>query len=671
MDRISYRSFIETLIAACLVMAVTLSPAGQATAVGALAPVQIEIDALVALYNATGGPNWTHHEGWLVDPDPCNWYGVTCGSHTYPSYHVIWLHLANNNLTGQLPPEIVNLTQLDELLLNDNHLSGHLPAGMDNFDYLVNLLLNNNQISGPIPPDIGGISIGPLGQRLVRLYLQNNLLEGAIPPELGDISNLFYLNLSGNRLIGQVPEELGNLTLLRELNLSSNRLHGNLPESLGNLSMLQSIDVSNNYLGGEFPLWLTDKAYLEEIRLNNNYFTGPIPDEISSSTNLQVLWLGNNYFTGNLPTSLGTLSDLISIWVANNPMSGVLPETLTYLNLYSFWYNNTGLCEPLTPTFLSWLATIHDLQRNITCKEIVTFSTRSGSGGSYFHFTGHSFPPNTFYRLILNGQETNHYFLIDEYGLLDMEIFVDVPPDYHGMYYLVLVPADGKATGTAAGSPGCGRLKTAETTPIQDYIIISPDAPYLPSSGTLPVIRVTEEEGLDQWLYLPMVRRQLPLTIILGGTTTENNLALMEGGDYDTALITTGAGTARRTGNGQALPASDGNQVGDYYLQINAADASIVAGSPTQKVQIEVEYLDQGNDMFNIQYDAQSGGPFGDGRFKDTAVVTKTNSGQWRTAVFLIDDAYFANRDHGGDFRIFDFGDGYEIIRKVTVNLIE
>lgn len=664
-------SFIANIIAAFLAVAVLLSPAELAAAHVHLAPVQIEIDALVALYNATDGPNWTNHEGWLVDPDPCNWYGVTCGSHTYPSYHVIWLHLANNNLTGQLPPEIVNLTQLDELLLNDNHLNGHLPAGMDNFDYIINLLLNNNQISGPILADLGGISMGPGGPHLLRLYLHNNLLEGTIPPELGDISSLFDLNLSGNRLFGQVPEELGNLTLLRELNLSSNRLHGNLPESLGNLGMLQSIDVSFNYLGGEFPPWLANKAYLEDIRLNDNYFTGPIPDEISSSPNLQVLWLGNNYFNGNLPASLATLPDLISIWVANSQMSGTLSEALTNLNLYSFWYNNTSLCEPLTVAFLNWLGTIPDLQRNIPCQESVTFSTRSGSGGSYFHFTGHSFPPNTFYRLILNGQETNHYFFIDEYGLLDVEIFVDVPPNYHGLYSMVLVPADGKNTSTNASPLRCGGSDIDEKTAIQDYIIVSPDAPYLPSSGTLPVITVTEEEGLNYWLYLPVVRFQQPLTIALSDSITENGLALMEGGDYDTALITTGLGTARRTGSGEILPSNDANQVGDYYLQINADDASIAAGSPTTVVLIEVEYLDQGTDQFNIQYDAESGGPFGDGRFKDTEVITKTGSGQWRTAAFLIEDAYFANRDHGGDFRLYDFGDGYEIIRKVKVNLIK
>ena len=36
-----------------------------------------ERDALVALYDATGGSGWHHNGGWL-DGDPCSWYGVTC-----------------------------------------------------------------------------------------------------------------------------------------------------------------------------------------------------------------------------------------------------------------------------------------------------------------------------------------------------------------------------------------------------------------------------------------------------------------------------------------------------------------------------------------------------------------------------------------------------------------
>ncbi len=43
---------------------------------------ETECDGLVALYNSTGGASWTDNTGWLSDPDPCTWFGVTCtGGH--------------------------------------------------------------------------------------------------------------------------------------------------------------------------------------------------------------------------------------------------------------------------------------------------------------------------------------------------------------------------------------------------------------------------------------------------------------------------------------------------------------------------------------------------------------------------------------------------------------
>ena len=35
-----------------------------------------ECEALVALYNATGGDNWTDNTNWLQNNQPSSWYGV-------------------------------------------------------------------------------------------------------------------------------------------------------------------------------------------------------------------------------------------------------------------------------------------------------------------------------------------------------------------------------------------------------------------------------------------------------------------------------------------------------------------------------------------------------------------------------------------------------------------
>lgn len=194
---------------------------------------------------------------------------------------------------------------------------------------------------------------------------------------------------------------------------------------------------------------------------------------------------------------------------------------------------------------------------------------------------------------------------------------------------------------------------------------------YSISVGSGPP-RLAATQSLDtQTTFLPFITENSTLlTISLGQPIVEQGLYLDYGGDVDTDVVLVGNPkvAARRTGNGTALPAGDNNSVLDFYMQFRADDSVIFAGSPTTRLRIQIEYFDQGTDTFMVQYDSTgSGGPFGDGRFVSTAVMTKTDTQQFKTAVFNLCDVYFANRDNGADFRIDDREDGAEIIRHVSV----
>ena len=73
--------------------------AGSASGTARVTVAQIVNDAdraaLVALYEATDGPNWTNHENWLTDAPLDQWFGVSVDLHTG---RVTQLDLRRNNL---------------------------------------------------------------------------------------------------------------------------------------------------------------------------------------------------------------------------------------------------------------------------------------------------------------------------------------------------------------------------------------------------------------------------------------------------------------------------------------------------------------------------------------------------------------------------------------------
>ena len=81
-------------------------------------------------------------------------------------------------------------------------------------------------MSGDIPVELGDLT------NLTVLSLSDNQLTGEIPAELGDLANLEELYLWGNQLSGDIPVELGDLSNLDVLYLSQNRLTGCIPSGL-------------------------------------------------------------------------------------------------------------------------------------------------------------------------------------------------------------------------------------------------------------------------------------------------------------------------------------------------------------------------------------------------------------------------------------------------------
>ena len=184
--------------------------------------------ALVALFNATNRSDWGSNRNWLSDRPIGEWSRVS----TDGDGRVTGLWLDGNQLSGSIPSELGNLTNLRTLSLSNNQLSGSIPSELGSLAKLEVLWLDGNQLSGSIPSELGNLT------NLRTLSLSNNQLSGSIPSELGSLAKLEVLWLDGNQLSGSIPSELGNLTNLRTLSLSNNQLSGSIPSELGSLANL-------------------------------------------------------------------------------------------------------------------------------------------------------------------------------------------------------------------------------------------------------------------------------------------------------------------------------------------------------------------------------------------------------------------------------------------------
>ena len=158
-----------------------------------------EMETLTAIHEALGGDQMDQ-QGRLAEREAAReWYGVNADSEG----RVIRLDLSQNGLTGNLPPQLGNLVNLETLDLRNNPgLTGNLPAELGNLTNLETLRLSNNpELTGNLPPQLGNLV------NLETLDLRNNPgLTGILPPAIGNLPKLRYLPLTNTNVC--IPQEL-------------------------------------------------------------------------------------------------------------------------------------------------------------------------------------------------------------------------------------------------------------------------------------------------------------------------------------------------------------------------------------------------------------------------------------------------------------------------------
>ena len=165
---------------------------------------------------------------------------------------------------------------MQSLWLHENSLSGTIPSELGDLSNLQILWLFSNSLSGTLPSELGSLS------NLGYLDLYNNSLSGTIPSELGDLSNLQILYLNSNSLSGTIPSWLGSLSKLLTLWLHENSLSGTISSELGSLSDLQNLSLYENSLSGTLPSELGETNSGENFNLDVSTYFGDINNNITS-----------------------------------------------------------------------------------------------------------------------------------------------------------------------------------------------------------------------------------------------------------------------------------------------------------------------------------------------------------------------------------------------------
>jgi Leucine-rich repeat (LRR) protein len=354
-----------------------------------------ELNALMYLYNQTGGQNWLKRDHWSAHTDPCRklaapvpyrgtaagewsaipmrpgrryeptpWHGVGCidpcddylDGDGCTAGRIVSLHLRSNGL-GPPPPgsppfdwsglgEMRNLTLLD---LSYNSLSGSIPTEIGLINNIEVVSLRNNALFGELPSQIGSLNANGVG-RLRELSLSDNRLRGHLPPSLATHApSLESFDVGHNRLLsGTLPSSWTSLPALQVLYLRNNSLSGTLPAGMGaggGLQKLRYLELwGNPKVSGTLPQSLGGLTGLLNLDMQGLRLSGTLPTEIGRLTQLRSLRLNDNKLSGSLPTQLGNLVHLETLDVWNNTFSGDMPSQLGQLiNLRLLYLPNEQL----------------------------------------------------------------------------------------------------------------------------------------------------------------------------------------------------------------------------------------------------------------------------------------------------------------------------------------
>ncbi|XP_043805998.1 receptor-like protein 13 [Manihot esculenta] len=237
------------------------------------------------------------------------------------------LDISYNDLSGNLPLCLANLTSLRRLYLSFNHFIGNISSSplrdLINLEYLS---VSGNLFQIPI-------SLSPFFNHSKFKYMEsrdNKIFAETNDQHLNPRFQLERLVLSSGGYCGVFPKFLYYQHNLQVVDLSHNQMREGFPSwLLQNNTKLEQLYLINNSLSGPLKLPIHSHMYLSWLDISDNFFQDFITPEIGTYLpRLRYVKMSGNGFSGSLPSSLGNMSLLAYLDLSNNKLSGNIPEGL-------------------------------------------------------------------------------------------------------------------------------------------------------------------------------------------------------------------------------------------------------------------------------------------------------------------------------------------------------
>uniref|UniRef100_A0A0D9ZWD0 non-specific serine/threonine protein kinase n=1 Tax=Oryza glumipatula TaxID=40148 RepID=A0A0D9ZWD0_9ORYZ len=286
---------------------------------------------------------------------------MAANGYQWPRWHMgigsraVVPRVTNLSVVGEIPLELQNFTYMLDLNLGYNYLTGAVPSFFGKaFPF--------NALSGPLPKELGNLT------NLLSLGISFNNFSGQLPEELGNMTNLqqmITLQSFNNRYIdscgfsGPFPSTFSKLQNLKILysqyhslrhyicsscfhakcltfgcgcrRSSDNDFTGKIPDYLGIMPKLEDIRIGDIVNGSSSLAFISNLTSLSNLILRNCKISGNLaPVDFSKFGVLTLLFLGNNSFTGSLPDAISP--SLKAIDFSYNQLTGGLPSWATQNN---------------------------------------------------------------------------------------------------------------------------------------------------------------------------------------------------------------------------------------------------------------------------------------------------------------------------------------------------